>query len=92
MDAPRGVPVKPIRGHGRWELLAAVGLRPDFEAEEQMLPHEQEKELSAVVGGKVSLLLGCFRACQATVVCVFMAYRYQEGWVGLSGEEGVGLL
>ncbi len=38
VDVPHGAPVKPIRGHGRWELLAAVGLRPDFEADEQALP------------------------------------------------------
>lgn len=36
VEASRGVPVRPIRGHGRWELLAAVGLRPDFEDDEQM--------------------------------------------------------
>lgn len=47
VDAPRGVPVRPIRGHGRWELLAAVGLRPDFEAEEQRLPHEEEEDADA---------------------------------------------
>lgn len=38
VDVPRGVPVRPVRGHGRWELLASVGLRPDFEADEQVLP------------------------------------------------------
>lgn len=38
VDVTHGAPVKPIRGHGRWELLAAVGLRPDFEADEQALP------------------------------------------------------
>lgn len=43
VDVPRGVPVRPIRGHGRWELLAAVGLRPDFEADEQILPEEEEE-------------------------------------------------
>lgn len=38
VDVLRGGPVKAIRGHGRWELLAAVGLRPDFEADEQVPP------------------------------------------------------
>lgn len=38
-----GVPVEPIRGHGRWELLAAVGLRPDFEEDEHELPDTEEK-------------------------------------------------
>lgn len=40
IEVPRGVPVMPIRGHGRWELLAAVGLRPDFEADDHRLPEE----------------------------------------------------
>lgn len=31
VDVPRGAPVGPVRGHGRWELLAAAGLRPDVE-------------------------------------------------------------
>lgn len=53
IDLPRGVPVKPIRGHGRWELLAAVGLRPDFEAEEQRLPHEEDDALAAAPDEKV---------------------------------------
>lgn len=45
VHAPRGVPVGSIRGHGRWELLAASGLRPDFETEEQHLPHDDGDEV-----------------------------------------------
>lgn len=43
IDVPGGVPVRPIRGHGRWELLAAVGLRPDFEEDEQRLPEGEDE-------------------------------------------------
>eukprot|EP00904_Undaria_pinnatifida_P001675 jgi/Undpi1/11508/HiC_scaffold_30.g13805.m1 len=44
VHVPRGVPVAPVRGHGRWELLAAVGLRPDFESDDQRLPEGEEEE------------------------------------------------
>lgn len=43
VHVPRGVPVGPVKGHGRWELLAAVGLRPDFESDDQKLPEEGEE-------------------------------------------------
>ena len=44
VHVPRGVPVAPVKGHGRWELLAAVGLRPDFESDDQRLPEGGEEE------------------------------------------------
>ncbi|CAM9910908.1 unnamed protein product, partial [Scytosiphon promiscuus] len=40
VDVPSGAPVGVVRGHGRWELLAAVGLRPD----EQALPEVGQRE------------------------------------------------
>lgn len=56
-EGKAAVPVRPIRSHGRWELLAAVGQRPDFEEDEQRLPEEDPEggqEGDDVDAGKAS--------------------------------------
>ncbi|CAM9245609.1 unnamed protein product, partial [Choristocarpus tenellus] len=59
-----GAPLGPIRGHGRWELLAAVGLCPDFDEGGKVVGKESgEKSLCKVrcwedKGTGFDLLLG----------------------------------